>query len=151
MEVKDEQRIQFENEKAVMAFEAHDRRSMSMLNPSEQAQLNAFLFDKTAKTFEEQLQTQAGNVKRPTIASFYEGRPQNNIFLETAHEQEARVRNQSVFGHLKTWRLLRVIVKSNDDVRQEQFAMQLIQQIDHIFKLKKINLWLRPYEILATG
>ena len=29
--------------------------------------------------------------------------------------------------------------------------MQLIQQIDQIFKQKKLNLWLRPYEILATG
>lgn len=42
-------------------------------------------------------------------------------------------------------------MKSNDDVRQEQFAMQLISQIDQIFKLKKLNLWLRTYEILATG
>jgi len=57
----------------------------------------------------------------------------------------------SPFGHLKTWRLIRVIVKSNDDVRQEQFAMQLISQMDQIFKLKKLNLWLKPYEILATG
>ena len=29
--------------------------------------------------------------------------------------------------------------------------MQLISQIDQIFKLKKCNMWLRPYEILATG
>jgi len=29
--------------------------------------------------------------------------------------------------------------------------MQLISQIYQIFKLKKINLWMKPYEILATG
>jgi phosphatidylinositol 4-kinase B len=29
--------------------------------------------------------------------------------------------------------------------------MQLISQMDQIFKLKKLNLWLKPYEILATG
>lgn len=29
--------------------------------------------------------------------------------------------------------------------------MQLISQMDQIFKLKKLTLWLRPYEILATG
>ena len=52
---------------------------------------------------------------------------------------------------MKTWKLIKIIVKSNDDVRQEQFAMQLISQIDQIFKLKKLNLWLKPYEILATG
>jgi phosphatidylinositol 4-kinase len=42
-------------------------------------------------------------------------------------------------------------VKSNDDVRQEQFAMQLISEIQQIFKLKKLPLWLKTYEILATG
>ena len=29
--------------------------------------------------------------------------------------------------------------------------MQLLCQIYHIFKLKKVGLWMRPYEILATG
>jgi phosphatidylinositol kinase/protein kinase (PI-3 family) len=29
--------------------------------------------------------------------------------------------------------------------------MQLISQIFQIFKLKNIKLWLKPYEILATG
>jgi hypothetical protein len=29
--------------------------------------------------------------------------------------------------------------------------MQLISQMDQIFKMKKLNLWLRTYEILATG
>ena len=70
---------------------------------------------------------------------------------ETAEEQERRIRRQSIFGHLKTWKLLRIIVKSGDDLRQEQFAMQLISQIDQIFKKKKLNIWLKPYEILATG
>ncbi|CAI2382885.1 unnamed protein product [Moneuplotes crassus] len=70
---------------------------------------------------------------------------------ETATEQERRIRKHSIFGHLKTWKLLRLIVKSGDDLRQEQFAMQLICQIDQIFKKKKLNIWLKTYEILATG
>lgn len=61
---------------------------------------------------------------------FYEDRPNNTIFLETSKEQDDRVRRNSPFGQLKTWRLIKLIVKSNDDVRQEQFAMQLISQID---------------------
>lgn len=44
-----------------------------------------------------------------------------------------------------------MIVKANDDVRQEQFAMQLISQMDQIFTMYKCNLWLCPYEIMATG
>jgi phosphatidylinositol kinase/protein kinase (PI-3 family) len=70
---------------------------------------------------------------------------------ENSEQQEKRIRKQSIFGHLKTWKLLRIIVKSGDDLRQEQFAMQLISQIDQIFRKKKLNIWLKPYEILATG
>lgn len=29
--------------------------------------------------------------------------------------------------------------------------MQLISKMDQIFQLKKLPLWLKPYEILATG
>ena len=73
------------------------------------------------------------------------------VFAETSKEQEERIRMNSPYGGLNTWKLIRIIVKANDDVRQEQFAMQLISQFDQIFKLKKIDLWLKPYEILGTG
>jgi phosphatidylinositol 4-kinase len=46
---------------------------------------------------------------------------------------------------------VRLIVKSGDDLRSEQFAMQLIETIDLIFKNKKLKLKLTPYEILSTG
>ena len=45
---------------------------------------------------------------------------------ETSEEQENRIRLASPFGQLKSWSLLRVMVKANDDVRQEQFAVQLL-------------------------
>ena len=70
---------------------------------------------------------------------------------ETSKAQRIRVQEHSPFGHLKSWNLCRSIVKSIDDVRQEQFAMQLISQIYQIFKIKKLPLWLKTYEILATG
>ena len=69
---------------------------------------------------------------------------------ETSKQQENRIRSQSVYGHLKTWKLLRVIVKSGDDLRSEQFAMQLIETIDLIFKKRHLKLKLTPYEILST-
>jgi len=53
-----------------------------------------------------------------------------NVFPETSKEQEERIRRNSPYGGLLTWKLFRVIVKSNDDVRQEQFAIQLISQFD---------------------
>ena len=48
---------------------------------------------------------------------FFEERPHNTIFLETSKEQDERVRKNSPFGYLKTWKLVKIIVKSNDDVR----------------------------------
>jgi len=43
----------------------------------------------------------------------------DQVFNETSKEQENRIRRNSPFGSLLTWKLLRIIVKSNDDVRQE--------------------------------
>ena len=54
---------------------------------------------------------QSGNV------DFFNDRDYYKIFLETSKEQERRVKNNSPFAALKTWRLLRVIVKTNDDLR----------------------------------
>lgn len=39
------------------------------------------------------------------------------VFNETSKEQENRIRKESPFGNLLTWKLLRIIVKANDDVR----------------------------------
>jgi phosphatidylinositol kinase/protein kinase (PI-3 family) len=66
-----------------------------------------------------------GDKRRMTVneKEFYDNRPKNTIFIETSNEQDERVRKNSPFGGLKTWKLIKLIVKSNDDVRQEQFAM----------------------------
>jgi phosphatidylinositol 4-kinase len=45
---------------------------------------------------------------------------------------------------------MKMIVKSGDDLRQEQFAMQLIDTMAQIFKVADVGCWLKPYEILAT-
>ena len=42
-------------------------------------------------------------------------------------------------------------MKKGCDLRQEQFAMQLISEFDQIFKAAKVNIWLKPYEIICTG
>ena len=38
-----------------------------------------------------------------------------------------------------------MIVKANDDLRQEQFAAQLVEQLWFIFKKCNSRLWMRPY------
>lgn len=62
-----------------------------------------------------------------------------------------RIRQNSPYGDLKTWSLVHVIVKSGDDLRQEQLAMQLISFFLQTFKEKSLKLWLYAYDILATG
>jgi phosphatidylinositol 4-kinase len=96
---------------------------------------------------------ESGAVKETGLDNdqMFEERPEGSIFKETSLEQDARIKKNSPFGHLKTWKLLRVIVKSNDDVRQEQFAMQCISVMAQIFKEKNLPLWVKEYEILATG
>lgn len=43
------------------------------------------------------------------------------------------------------------MVKTNDNLKQEQFALQLIYQFDYIFKLENLPLILTPYEVLSMG
>ena len=38
-----------------------------------------------------------------------------------------------------------------DNLKQEQFASQLIFQFYHIFKEEKLHLKLRPYEVIALS
>ncbi|TYZ61928.1 hypothetical protein PybrP1_001370 [[Pythium] brassicae (nom. inval.)] len=73
------------------------------------------------------------------------------VFRERWSEKEARLRKTSQFSDHPGWRLLSVIVKSNDDLRQEQFAAQLIAQCDRIFKEYALPLRLRPYNVIATS
>jgi phosphatidylinositol 4-kinase len=54
-------------------------------------------------------------------------------------------------GHLRGWRLLPVIVKTCDDLRQEQCAAQLIAQMHQILLSGGCQSWLRPYDIIALS
>lgn len=44
-----------------------------------------------------------------------------------------------------------MVVKGGADLKEEQFAVQLIQQFDQIFKKEKIDLILTPIEIISLG
>jgi len=44
-----------------------------------------------------------------------------------------------------------MIVKTGADMKEEQFAVQLISQFDQIFKEEKLKLILTPYEIVSLG
>ena len=61
------------------------------------------------------------------------------------------IRSNSVYGHLPSWRLQKVIVKGGDDVRQEVLAGQLVSLFRSIFLNARLPLWLRPYGVVATS
>lgn len=48
------------------------------------------------------------------------------------------------------WDCHSLIIKSRDDLRQDQFAAQLLSEFDRVFKTEGLQLPLRPYAVLAT-
>ena len=74
-----------------------------------------------------------------------------DIFGETIKNTEDRLKKASPFRNMNTYKIFKLIVKSGEDLRQEQFATQLINEFNQIFKLEKVDCWVNPYEILGTG
>lgn len=70
---------------------------------------------------------------------------------ETFAERCTRLREASVLGKIPSWRLGGLIAKSNDDLRQEVFVMQLIGVYKRIFASSMLPLWLYTYRILSTS
>jgi len=74
-----------------------------------------------------------------------------NVFGETFEEKGKNIKNKSLFGKLNTHKIFRCIIKTHEDLRQEQFATQLINEFYQIYQLEKTGLWLNTYEIISTG
>ena len=58
-----------------------------------------------------------------------------DMFGETESQMHDRIKERSIYKDLTTWRLIHLLVKADDNLKQEQFALQLIYQFDYIFKL----------------
>jgi len=66
--------------------------------------------------------------------------------------KEAKIRARSELAKTEpSWALRAVIVKSNDDLRQEVFVVQLISRYARLFASKKLPLYLKPYKIVALS
>lgn len=79
----------------------------------------------------------------------HKSRPPPVVFKESWASKEARIRKTSAYGSHPNWRLCPILVKSNDDLRQEQLASQLIYRMAAILARERIPVWLCPYDILA--
>ena len=56
------------------------------------------------------------------------------------------MRKASLYGHLASWRLLSVIVKCGDDLRQELLALQVLTVLQNIWKDERVPLIVHPYQ-----
>ena len=74
-----------------------------------------------------------------------------NVFGTTFKEKSIKIKENSLFGNIQSHKIFRCIIKTNEDLRQEQFATQLINEFYQIFKQEKVNCWLNTYEIISTG
>ena len=67
-------------------------------------------------------------------------------------EKIERIRESSPYGHLPNWKLLSVIVKCGDDLRQELLVFQLLTKLQVLFLflrfLKFIN---KAYRIIFNS
>ncbi|KAG0707729.1 kinase-like protein [Suillus ampliporus] len=77
--------------------------------------------------------------------------PSAVIFSESWAAKKSRIRHGSPYGHLANWDCISVIVKTGGDLRQEQVAVQLIQQFEQIWQEENCQCWVRYFRILTTG
>ncbi|XP_015763045.1 PREDICTED: phosphatidylinositol 4-kinase beta-like [Acropora digitifera] len=77
--------------------------------------------------------------------------PSAAVLKEPWEEKEARIREASPYGHVPNWKLLPMIVKCGDDLRQELLAYQLLLQFQAIWMQERVPLRLRPYAVVVTS
>lgn len=69
--------------------------------------------------------------------------PSAAVFSEDWVTKKERIRAASPYGHLPNWRLISVIVKHGADLRQEQFAVQLIREMQKIWQDTHVDAWVQ--------
>ncbi|KAI9317864.1 kinase-like domain-containing protein [Dichotomocladium elegans] len=77
--------------------------------------------------------------------------PSAAVFSEDWETKKNRIRAGSPYGHLSNWQLLSVIVKHGSDLRQEQFAIQLIREMQRIWQDTGVNVWVKYFRVLVTS
>lgn len=77
--------------------------------------------------------------------------PSINALREPWSDKLARVRDSSPYGHMPKWRLLPVIVKSGDDLRQELLAYQFLKKMQEVWEAELVPVYVRPSKILVLS
>ncbi|TKY85574.1 hypothetical protein EX895_005736 [Sporisorium graminicola] len=77
--------------------------------------------------------------------------PSAAMFSESWAAKKQRIRASSPYGHLTNWDVFSVIVKTGADLRQEQLAVQLINEFGRIWQETGSKCWVRYFRILVTS
>eukprot|EP01040_Poterioochromonas_malhamensis_P016323 gene16323-18507_t len=91
------------------------------------------------------------NSTTPTSESGAANNSTTGALGETFSGKSERVRVGSPYGHLPSWKLGGLIAKSNDDVRQEVYVMQMITFYEKVLRENNVPVWIHTYRIMSTS
>lgn len=77
--------------------------------------------------------------------------PSAAYFRESWTAKCERIRASSPYGHLPQWDLFSVIVKTGADLRQEQFAVQLIREFQRVWADGGSRCWVHYFRIVVLN
>ena len=102
--------------------------------------------DKYDELINQEMQKKETNVKKNVDVEAIK-----KVFGKSFRHKAKEIKKNSLFGDLDSHKIFRCIFKTHEDLRQEQFATQLINEFYQIFKLENTGCWLNTYEIISTG
>lgn len=77
--------------------------------------------------------------------------PSAAYFKESWATKKERIRASSPYGHCPNWDLLSVIVKTGADLRQEQFAVQMINEFARVWRECGSRCWVYYFRIVVLN
>ena len=98
---------------------------------------------------EENSKESDGKQEEEKVEDFLEG--MLDPFGKDWSELEQEFKMNSIYYNFDTYKLRPMIFKSNDDLRQELLAIQLLKRLLKIFQEANLSLYLKPYEIIITS
>jgi len=72
-------------------------------------------------------------------------------FIQKWRQVEKEYASNSELKEFKSYRLRTMIFKTNDDLRQELLAIQLMKRFKQVFAEANLSIYLRPYEIFIAS
>ena len=70
--------------------------------------------------------------------------------IDTWEGKSMRVQLTSKYSKFDSWKLRGIIVKAGDDLKKEQLAMQIIKKCQELFQRERLQIFLRPFDIIPT-